>query len=139
MLHQGGVSGNGSYITEFTTPCAAVPSSMCSASLTTTMSTIPYPYHSLTAILISRFLINLREANLRSVKVESDDPAYISSHSENSLPSFVAAPGTTRPPLEASVEQYIEAGVLDNGETGEVNDVEDEILRVEVPPVEVEL
>ena len=95
-------------------------------------------YHSLTAILISRFLIDLQEANLRSVKVDSDDPAFISSYSENSLPSFVArgAPGTARPALGTSVEHHIESGVLDNGETGGAYDMEDEMLRVEMPSVE---
>ena len=47
--------------------------------------------HSLTAILVSCFLINLQEANLRSVKVDSDDPLHISMHMNSSLPSFVAA------------------------------------------------
>ena len=94
-------------------------------------------YHSLTAIFISRFLINLQEANLRSVKVDSDDPAYISSHSENSLPSFVAAPGATRPALESTVEHYTEPGVLDNEETGEANNLEDETLGMGISHVEV--
>ena len=40
--------------------------------------------------------MNLQEANLRSFKVDSDDPLHLSTHSENSLPSFVAAPGATR-------------------------------------------
>ena len=93
-------------------------------------------YNSLTAILISRFLINLQEANLRSVNVDSDNPAYISSHSENTLPSFVAAPGTVRSILGASVECYIESGVLDNGGTCGAEDLEDEILEVEIPSVE---
>ena len=96
-----------------------------------------YHYHSLTAILVSRFLIDLREANLRSVKVDSDDPAYISSHSDNSLPSFIAAPGTTRPALESSVERYVDAGVVNNGETGEADDVEDETPGVEILSLEV--
>ena len=103
------------------------------------LSTTSYRYHSLTAILVSRFLINLQEANLRSVKVDSDDPAYISSHSENSLPSFIAAPGTTRPTLESSVEHYVDAGVVDNGETGEADEVEYETLGVGIPSVEVQV
>ena len=98
-----------------------------------------YRYHSLTAILVSRFLVDLQEANLRSVKVDSDDPAYISSHSENSLPSFVAAPGATRPILDSSVENYREAGVVDNGETGGTDDVEDETPGVRIPSLEVEV
>ena len=101
--------------------------------------TMSYRYHSLTAILISRFLIDLQEANLRSVKVDSDDPAYISSHSENSLPSFVAAPGTTRPPLGSSVEHCTEPGVLDNEEPGEINNLGGETLGMEIPHVEVEV
>ena len=100
-------------------------------------STISYRYHSLTAILVSRFLIDLQEANLLSVKVDSDDPAYISSHSENSLPSFVAAPGATGPVLESRVEHHTEAGVVDNGEIGGANEVEDETLGMEIPHVEV--
>ena len=47
----------------------------------------------LTAILVSRFLSNLQEANLRSFKVDSDNPLYISSVSaKTSRLSFVAAP-----------------------------------------------
>ena len=46
---------------------------------------------SLTVILVSRFLINLQEASLRHVKVDSDDPLYISAHSDNYRPSFVEA------------------------------------------------
>ena len=101
------------------------------------LSTVSYCFYSLTAILVSRFLIDLQEANLRSVKVDSDDPAYISSHSENSLPSFVVAPGTTRPALGSRVEHCAEPGVLDNGETGEANNLEDETLGMEIPHVEV--
>ena len=40
--------------------------------------------------------MNLQEANLRSIKVNSDDPLYLSAHSNNSLSSFVAAPGATK-------------------------------------------
>ena len=89
------------------------------------------------SVLVSRFLIDLREADLWSVKVDSDDPAYISSISENSLPSFVAAPGTTRPALGSSVEHYTEPGVLDNEATGEANNLEDETLGMKIPHVEV--
>ena len=39
--------------------------------------------------------MDLQEANLRSVKVDSDNPLYLSTHSDNSLPSFAAAPGAT--------------------------------------------
>ena len=35
--------------------------------------------------------MSLQEANLRSVKVDSDDPLHLSSNSNQSLPSFVAA------------------------------------------------
>ena len=101
------------------------------------LSTISYRIHRLTTILVSRFLIDLQEANLHSVKVDSDDPAYISFHSENSLPSFVAAPGATRPSLGSSVEHYTEPGVLDNGGADEANDLEDETLGMEIPHVEV--
>ena len=96
-------------------------------------------YHSLTAILISRFLIDLQEANLRSVKVDSDDPAYISSHSENSLPSFVAAPDATRPAFQSSVEHHIEDGVLENRETGGIDEVENDTFGVEIQHLEVEV
>ena len=87
--------------------------------------------HSLTAILISRFLIDLQEANHRSVKVDSDDPAYISSYSGNSdLPSFVADPGTVGPSVESSTGQ-MEVGMLQNLEAGEVNYMEDDTLGIE--------
>ena len=125
---------SGSYITEFTTPYAAVPSSMCSASLTTAISTIPYPYHSLTAILVSRFLINLQEAHHRSVKVDSDDPAYISSHSENSLPSFVAAPGTTGTTGQRNAEGMGD-GMVEDRESAEVDHWEGDTHGVDMMPL----
>ena len=103
------------------------------------LSTTSYRYYSLTAILVSRFLIDLQEANLRSVKVDSDDPAYISSHSENTLPSFVAAPGTTRPALGSRIEHYIEGGMLDIGETGGADDGEEEAAGVGILSLEVEV
>ena len=87
------------------------------------MFSLTTPISRLTGIFVSRFLINLQEANLRSVKVDSDDPAYISSHFETSLPSFVAGSDSTRLALQSSIGHYIEDGVLDNGETGEANDL----------------
>ena len=39
--------------------------------------------------------MNLQEANLRSVKIGSDDPLHLSTHSDSSLPSFVADPDAT--------------------------------------------
>ena len=96
-------------------------------------------YHSLTAILVSRFLINLQEANLRSVKVDSDDPAYITSHSQNSLPSFVAALGTTRAAGESSVE-HVGDGTLDlERDVGDVDNWEDNSRGVRTLPVEAEV
>ena len=133
---QGGVAEDGSYITRFTTPYAAVPSSMRSATFTTYFY---YHHYSLTAILISRFLIDLQEANLRIVKVDSDNPAYISSYPGNTLPSFVAVPGAATSALKSSAEHHIKSGVLDNGETSEANDVEDETLGVVIPSLDVEV
>ena len=53
--------------------------------------------------------MNLQEASLRSVIVDSDDPLNFSSHSDGSLPSFVAALGDVRvgtaPDLEVREEQ----------------------------------
>ena len=53
--------------------------------------------------------MNLQEANLRSVIVDSNDPLNFSSHSDGSLPSFVATPGVARvgttPELGVSEEQ----------------------------------
>ena len=46
---------------------------------------------SLTVILVSRFIINLQEASLRHIKVDSDDPLYLSTHSDDYRPSFVEA------------------------------------------------
>ena len=46
--------------------------------------------------------MNLQEANLRSVRIQSDDPLHISSHSDESFPSFVAAPGVTRPAVNST-------------------------------------
>ena len=95
--------------------------------------------HSLTAILISRFLIDLQEANHRSVKVDSDDPAYISSYSGNSdLPSFVADPAAAGPSIESSTG-HIEGKILENGEEGGVNEMEDDALGVETLSLEVEV
>ena len=85
-----GQFGVASNITQFTTPYAVTPSShtpQCS------LGDSPLSLRSLTAILVSHFLVNLQQANLRSVKFDSDDPLYFSTHAENSLPSFVAASG----------------------------------------------
>ena len=49
--------------------------------------------------------MNLQEANLRSVKVNSDDPLYLSTHSDNTLPSFAAAPGVTGPAVDATGDE----------------------------------
>ena len=39
--------------------------------------------------------MNLQEANLRSVKVNSDDPLHSSTRLDESLPSFVAVQATS--------------------------------------------
>ena len=92
------------------------------------------PPHSLTAILISRFLVNLHEANLRSVNVDSDDPAYISSHSQNSLPSFVATPGTTGATGKPNTES-MEGGMAEDRESAEVDHWEDDRHGVKMLPL----
>ena len=86
---------------------------------------------SLLPILLSRFLINLQEANLRSVKVDSDDPAYMSSHSENSLPSFVATPGTTGAPRQSNTESMGD-GMVEDREPADVDHWEDDTHGVEM-------
>ena len=68
--------------------------------------------------------MDLQEANLHSVKVDSDDPAYISSGFQSTLPSFVAAPGTTRPTRKPGGE-LIEDGTVEKGVLGEVGNWED--------------
>ena len=73
-------------------------------------------------ILVSRFLINLQEANLRSVKVDTDDPLHFT-HSANTLPSFVAAYGANRAATAArpqegpvDVDEGPESDGVDRGE-----------------------
>ena len=65
--------------------------------------------------------MNLQEADLRSVKIGSDDPLHLSTHSDNSLPSFVAVPGATESTIIANhtreeVENYV--GRLGDKEVG---------------------
>ena len=131
---QGGTGGTSSYIINFTTPYAAALF-LCVHQYSPHLPTVSSS-HSLTAILVSRFLINLQEANLRSVKVDSEDPAYISSHSENSLPSFVAAPGTARAPNE-SKPQNMRDELLGTGEADGADRGEDNTPSIETLPLEV--
>ena len=79
---------------------------------------------------MSRFLINLQEVNIQSVKVDSNDTAYLSSYNENSLPSFVAGPSTTRATGELKVE-HMEDRILDNGEPIGVDNWGDDTPGVE--------
>lgn len=39
--------------------------------------------------------MNLQEANLRTVRVDSDDPLHSATYADASLPSFVAASAVT--------------------------------------------
>ena len=57
---------------------------------------------SFTTILISRSLINLQEADLHHIRVDPDDPLYISNHLDESLPSFVASPGLVGPTIRTT-------------------------------------
>lgn len=120
---QTGIANSGSYITDFTPPYVAAMSP-CFSQHSPKFPTLSSS-NSLTAILISHFLMNLQESNLRSVKVASDDPAYISYHSANTLPSFVAAPGAVRAPVESSSE-HMQHGHLENRDaSGDVPREED--------------
>ena len=117
IFNENGTNDASSGIPYFTAPYAALPSHIYSATLTISSHYSISPSPSLTAILVSRFLINLQEANLHSIKVDSDDPAYISSHYHNSLPSFVAVAGVNR---EMHAEN-IELGNLENREAVEID------------------
>lgn len=134
---QNGSTNIGSNIPAFTTLYASVHSSPIYSPELTTSSPVSSS-HSLTSICISRFLTNLQEANLRFVKVDSNNPAYISSHSQNTLPSFVAAPGTAGTTVKQST-QPIQDGMLENGEEGGVNDMEDDTLGTETSSLEVKV
>ena len=92
----------------------------------------------MTAILISRFLINLQEANHGTVNVDSDGPTYISTLSQDSLLSFAAAPGPTGSSVESSTE-HVRDRMLENGEEGVLNDMGDDILGIETPSLRVEV
>ena len=78
-----------SNITVFTVPYVSYPLTLMTSRLSSTVS-------SLTAILVSRFLIDLQEANSHSVKVVANNshtvPTY--SSSDNFQPSLAFADGT---------------------------------------------
>ena len=68
------------------------------------MHVAPFTPHRITAILVSRFFINMHEANLCSVEFDSNGSLYFSPHSDNSLPSLVAVPGTASTSGESSID-----------------------------------
>ena len=111
-----GDSSDQSQITAFTTPYAVTSRFHVRATMLTTVHSVSYLY-SLTAILVSRFLMNLQEANLRSVKVDSDDSLHFST--DNSLQSFAAAVGVYGSPVVPTGDE-VEGGVgrLGDEETG---------------------
>ncbi|RPD73345.1 hypothetical protein L226DRAFT_614240 [Lentinus tigrinus ALCF2SS1-7] len=57
---------------------------------TTYVTTFTSP---LTAILVSRFLLQLQEASLVTVRVDSDDPLHMSLNGSEDMPSFVRSLG----------------------------------------------
>lgn len=59
------------------------------------------PSHSLTAILVSRFLIDLQEANHAVVRVDADDPLH-SSRDPYDVPSFISSLGAIINPESAA-------------------------------------
>ena len=60
--------------------------------------------------------MDLQESHLRGTKVNSEDPLHISIRSNNSLPSFVAAPGI----VEAAAEPHRGADLDEIGDWDEV-------------------
>ncbi len=60
-------------------------------SLQTFTHTKPFPR--ITAILVSRFLLELQEANHTVVKLDADDPLHSSRNPWDSTPSFISSLG----------------------------------------------
>ena len=87
---EGGALGFTNGLITFSTPYAAITSFLSlSAHYGTTCSV-----HRLTAILISRFIMDLQEAHLRSVMIRSEDAPRISTFWSYSFRSFISARDT---------------------------------------------
>ncbi|KAI0697857.1 hypothetical protein C8T65DRAFT_698027 [Cerioporus squamosus] len=78
-----------SYVTAFTAPYA----SQRNHSLLRFLSTHNHSLRSLTAILISRFLLDLQEANQAVVRVDPDDPLHTSRDAWDDTHSFLSSLG----------------------------------------------
>ena len=52
-----------------------------------------FPLRSITAILVSRFLLQIQEAGQEVVRVDSDDPLHISMDERDDTPSFIRSLG----------------------------------------------
>ena len=93
----------------FSTSYAATASPLHAGMLTTILASSSQ--HSLTGVLISWFLIDLQEANLRPLRLDSDDPLHFSTHADDSLPSFVAAPRADGARVESTSGEPVHEGV----------------------------
>ena len=80
----------------------------------------PVPF-SITAILISRFLLELQEASQAIVRVDSDDPLHLSRDLVDRTPSFISSiGGFINPDVLASHEDGVESLHVVSGSGGEV-------------------
>ena len=80
----------------------------------------PVPF-SITAILISRFLLELQEASQDIVRVDSDDPLHLSRDLVERTPSFISSiGGFINPDVLASQEDGVESLHVVLGSGGEV-------------------
>ena len=68
------------------------------------------PHCSITAILISRFLLELQEANRTVVRVDADDPLHFANNPYDDTPSFIRSLGAV-----------ISSGPLSHDDEGDVD------------------
>ncbi|KAI0689222.1 hypothetical protein C8T65DRAFT_700344 [Cerioporus squamosus] len=92
----------------------------------------------ITAILISRFLLELQEASQRVVRIDSDDPLH-SSRDSNDPPSFFASLGFINPDLPAGSDDGDDDGYELQGGSGsedpeEEDGVHDQTSQAAVAP-----
>ncbi len=98
-----GTSG-GSIVTELTGPCVLYHSALCCDSIQVLTKS-----GSITAILISRFLLVLQEANQTVIRLDPDDPLH-SSRNLSDTPSFIASlGGIINPDFQARLDDGLES------------------------------
>ena len=74
---------------------------------------------SITAILVSRFLLKLQEASRTVIRVDHDDPLHFSGGTYDDTPSFIRSLGaiidSDMPSYPADVTSHIEIEIRESG------------------------